>query len=297
MSWLKWIKEKLKTVRWLYQLVRKVKTFPWVFYHTYFLTVKFYIERILRKIGILKKDEFVEKIKNCHKGEQIVIVATGPSLTIDDLQVLKERNITTIAVNRIHQIYKQTDWRPTYYMMTDAIGYQYNPEVFQGVILEDNAVEGALISDILYKALKYKPNRKRLGVLPICYFDHWSNNETTRFRYDKNIAYGLYDFCTITNSAINFADYLGAREIFLLGVDNNYAQPTPRIGDMPREVTEQDIQHAKKTADRMNVGYEAIKKLIGRDIKIYNATRGGNLEVFERVDFDEVFRKSKKKVD
>lgn len=42
--------------------------------------------------------------------------------------------------------------------------------------------------------------------------------------------------------------------------------------------------------DRMILAYESAKKYVdSHNISIYNATRGGMLEVFERVDFDSLF--------
>ena len=40
----------------------------------------------------------------------------------------------------------------------------------------------------------------------------------------------------------------------------------------------------------MNDGYACARKFADREgIKIYNATRGGYLEAFERADFDDLF--------
>lgn len=40
----------------------------------------------------------------------------------------------------------------------------------------------------------------------------------------------------------------------------------------------------------MSLAYKAARKYAdAHGIKIYNATRGGKLEVFERVDFDSLF--------
>ena len=42
--------------------------------------------------------------------------------------------------------------------------------------------------------------------------------------------------------------------------------------------------------EKVTKGFEAaLVYAKSRDIKIYNATRGGKLEVFERVDFDGLF--------
>ena len=79
---------------------------------------------------------------------------------------------------------------------------------------------------------------------------------------------------------------MGFSEIYLLGVDCNY-----KIGSKNNhfiaEETEDNRDHGE---DAMIKAYEYAKKYAdAHDIKIYNATRGGMLEVFERVDFDNLF--------
>ena len=59
----------------------------------------------------------IKSYKNIHKGQRCFIIGTGPSLTADDLNKLK--NEVTFGSNRIFEIFSQTDWRPTYYMNQD----------------------------------------------------------------------------------------------------------------------------------------------------------------------------------
>ncbi len=47
-----------------------------------------------------------------------------------------------------------------------------------------------------------------------------------------------------------------------------------------------------QNVESMNRSYELCKEFAEKNgVKIYNATRGGKLEVFERVDFDSLFSK------
>ena len=59
----------------------------------------------------------LKKYKNIHQGQRCFIIGTGPSLTTDDLELLKDE--ITFGSNRIFEIYSRTDWRPTYYMNQD----------------------------------------------------------------------------------------------------------------------------------------------------------------------------------
>ena len=59
----------------------------------------------------------IMELKGSHKGERCFIIGTGPSLTVEDLNLLK--NETTFATNRIYEVFDKTDWRPTYYVNQD----------------------------------------------------------------------------------------------------------------------------------------------------------------------------------
>ena len=49
-----------------------------------------------------------------------------------------------------------------------------------------------------------------------------------------------------------------------------------------------------KLQNEQMIAYEFIKKETEKQgVKVYNATRGGALEVFERVDFDLLFKEEK----
>lgn len=55
-----------------------------------------------------------EECRNRHYGERVFIVATGPSLSLEDLEKLKNEN--TISMNSIVNVFSKMDFRPTYYM-------------------------------------------------------------------------------------------------------------------------------------------------------------------------------------
>ena len=59
------------------------------------------------------------KFKDIHKGKRCFIVATGPSLRVQDLDKLHENGEICISMNRIFNIFDKTQWRPDYYMIGD----------------------------------------------------------------------------------------------------------------------------------------------------------------------------------
>ena len=98
----------------------------------------------------------------------------------------------------------------------------------------------------------------------------------------------VYDGYSITYSLIEIAVYMGFKEIYLLGCDCSYPK-----GSKSHVVESGFVdKNAVSNPIRMRVGYKCAKDYAdSHGIKIYNATRGGELETFERVDLDEVLAK------
>ena len=57
---------------------------------------------------------------NLHRGQRCFVIGNGPSLKAEDLTRIWNLDIPTFACNRIHMIFSQTEWRPTYYFISDA---------------------------------------------------------------------------------------------------------------------------------------------------------------------------------
>ena len=56
----------------------------------------------------------IECYKDIHHGKRCFIIATGPSLTVQDLDTLYAHNEKCISMNRIYNIFGETKWRPDY---------------------------------------------------------------------------------------------------------------------------------------------------------------------------------------
>ncbi len=243
----------------------------------YIRHVKCKVEAKMRARGYLdKRYERLREFEGVHEGERCFIVCTGPSLTLKDIEVLKDEY--TFGMNTITKIFSQTDWRPTYYVIDDIGGY---------VGLENELIESKLeicfTSDLLVDMVKPKVD---FIAYPFERVKQYWPSETPRLEFSGNayeIVYGAY---TVTCSAMQLAVYMGFKEIYLIGCDCDYSGEKKHFID-------DDIKNEHRAIDteqKMIMTYETAKKYADtHDIKILNATRGGKLEVFERVDFDSLF--------
>ena len=93
---------------------------------------------------------------------------------------------------------------------------------------------------------------------------------------------------------IQIAAYIGFTEIYLIGADFSYNGDAAQKGN---HVYDSKFKDKRKTAGMTYIDCSINSMKVAKryadsnGIKIYNATRGGKLEVFERKSFDEVLEK------
>ncbi len=229
------------------------------------------------------------EIKDKHKGKRCFIIATGPSLRWEDLDRLKDE--VTFGMNSLYKGYSLSDFRPAYYMILDK-------GVFMDFDKEDLNISG-LAKDAVFLNDMIKIRGDKILPVPFNYLDHWFNYGNPDYNYRKNLKYsddllwGFYDKYTTTIAAVEAAVYMGCREIYLLGADCNYAGKDLHF--IKTEYDKEDWAPNKhKDAARIQqqsnmIGYEYLKKEARkRGVRILNATRGGQLDIFERIDFDSI---------
>lgn len=228
----------------------------------------------------------IKKYKNLHKGQSCVVVGNGPSLTVADLTKLHQLQIPTFACNRIHLVFEQTEWRPSYYFMSDAkLVKQYTDDV----------------QDVAPKC-RFFPKRYRDQIKNGIFYNELEFDYTKEGKFSVDFSQGLYPAGSVTTEMIQAAYYMGFSEIYLIGVDFSYAVNNPLNQSTYTYQGENNyfIKNYLKpgeVADIPNVeanllGFHAAKEAIeGQGRIIMNATRGGKLEVFDRVDLDELFRR------
>jgi hypothetical protein len=234
--------------------------------------------------------DYLGKIKGSKKRERCFIVGNGPSLTPEDLDMIKGE--FSFGSNRIYDIYEKTTWRPNYYIVVDKSvikGFK------KGSVLNLGVDKFFVFDKELADYFGGKNDVQEIflkGKTPI----------SREKYYQKSISENLEDYFTTTQSvtcnALELAFYMGFSEIYLLGVDHNYQIERDINGKMK---VNQNIQsHFKETKDKdfdkvafnkeaATKCYETCKKYAdSHDIKIYNCTRGGKLEVFERKKLEDV---------
>lgn len=239
--------------------------------------VIFYIGKIYRKFGWSNLDYYkINEYKNKYQGERCFILATGPSLTIDDVRKLK--NEYTFGMNSICLLFDKLGWETTFYGVQDTGVYLKLKEYYF------NFKKTTLfLGDGLPLKGKDVPNHIPFS---INYLDHKHSYKKLNTRFSLDASNFVYDGYTITYSLIQIAVFMGFKEIYLLGNDCSYSKD-------PKKQHFADFGHVDSSTltarDRILFAYQYAKDyLANTDVKIFNATRGGALEIFPRVDFDNI---------
>jgi hypothetical protein len=189
------------------------------------------------------------------------VVGNGESLNRTPLHLLK--NEITFACNRIHKIYPETTWRPTFYVRTEPVGGADDPEEFHD--------ECRLHVSLGEKCWFPKPWKEWLGEYPNVKY----GNTCRHFSRDY-VPSGWHlpmvcDYGTVITAAIQRAYLEGATEIFLVGCDltgGHFAKDYK--GAIQSELWLKAHELAKRECP----------------VPIYNATIGGSLAVYPRVELE-----------
>lgn len=218
--------------------------------------------------------------RNKHKGKRCFIVATGPSLSITELDLL--RNEITFSMNSIVMSFSKTQWRPTYYAIQDMRAY----EKLKKLIIE--ADFPVILNGLPYpnKALDIKDKSVYYPLNLLCHNIPFEKGKTKFFTEFSDNAYNVvYDGYTITYSLLQLAVYMGIKEVYLLGVDCDYFS-----SQVSNHILYYQKQDDIKAEYLMKESYKVAKKYADEnDIKIYNASLNSKLDVFEKVDLKKLF--------
>lgn len=240
-------------------------------------------------LSLFPEGRKLKLLKGTHKDKRCFIIGNGPSLKAEDLTRLSESREITFAFNRIFHIFKDTTWRPTYYISQDE-------KMLAGSIADVNAIEAK--HKFIPIEMSYYYGIYLDGITP---FHISSKNEVSTPGFSEDIVKGVENSMTVVYTAIQFAVYMGIKEIYLIGVDHHFHTSINAQGEIVVDPTAKDYFSDAYNEDKKDLyipntdlstqTFIAAKKYAdAHGIKIFNATRGGKLEVFERKNIDSLFK-------
>lgn len=223
-------------------------------------------------------DRNIAALKDIHKGRTAWLLGNGPSVRIEDLERL--RGQVSFGCNRLYLAYDKMQFRPTYLCSVDE----------------------QMIRDFGQEMIDHHPGR----VLFVAKENPAFKGEYVWFRWGSatplQFSNNVYDFVMPGGgtliAAIQVGFHMGIRRFYIYGMDHSFQF----------KVNESETDHYKKASGDGNhfiANYRSDKpwappvlwqvegSLLSAQVFlqrfggwIRNATRGGKLEVLERVDFD-----------
>ena len=263
-------KEDIYFKRIIYALFRRISNVPHFMY--FYLPLGFYKENRKR----------LASFKDIHKCERCFIIANGPSLGKIDFNLLKDE--FTIGMNRIYLMHELNGFMPNYLVCID----------------EKTQIQ------------QFHKELDKLGIP--CFFNfnlrHKFSKKSNQYfikgkfspAFSKDLSFNPHgNGKTVTYAAIQLAFHMGFTEVYLVGKDHSYRTTAPAGTGIMSDGKEgnhfiKGYYLPGQTWDAPDYkseefAYRLAKNEFERNRRIINdATYGGNLFVFDKVDFNSLFQ-------
>lgn len=225
-----------------------------------------------------------DSYKNKYTGA-CFLVGNGPSLKMADLDAIADLGVPCFGMNRIYKVFDSTKWRPTFLAVQDE------------TILMDSCKEierECAGFPVFTRSTGYSKHDIKGGIFYNTDTSYSNKKEVPPFYDGTNCMFA--EGLTIIYSAMQLALYMGFKEVYLIGCDCSYKKISEVGADdyADKRMATNVALGMPPAVDYWFKSYEVAKKYAEEHgAAIYNATRGGMLEVFERKNLDEVLEKLK----
>jgi 6-hydroxymethylpterin diphosphokinase MptE-like protein len=224
----------------------------------------------------------IRKLRDMHRGQRCFIIGNGPSLKQTDLTKLKGE--FTFGLNRIYLMFPELGF-PTTYLVS-----------INDLVIEQCAEEIAALPIPKFIAWRSSRHFRRIPADMMFLYTTYTGPQ---FGYDMTRR--VWEGATVTNVALQLAFYIGFEKVILIGVDHNFAskgeanKTVVSTGDDPNHFSAnyfgRGFRWQLPDLDTSEIGYglarEAYRKA-GREV--LDATVGGKLTVFPKVDYSSLFK-------
>ncbi|MEJ6662340.1 MAG: 6-hydroxymethylpterin diphosphokinase MptE-like protein [Bacteroidia bacterium] len=270
-----------------------IDTWTWRKQANFFSVLKNTWKYKLASAGIVlsENERKIKALKNSHKGERCFIIGNGPSLNSCDLTLLKDE--VTFGVNGIYLNEEKMGWAPTYYTVEDI----FVAEDRCDEINKYHKPKNKFFGNYLHYCIDPDDKTLLLNIkADYSLYKNFPHFSTDALRY-------LWVGGTVSYLSMQLAYYMGFNEVYLIGFDHSYDIPEDAEVNQSEIMSNSDdpnhfdpkyfgkgYRWHDPQVDRMEKSYERAKLVFEKNNRnIINATVGGHLEVFPRVDYFTLF--------
>jgi hypothetical protein len=218
--------------------------------------------------------------KDMHKGQRCFIIGNGPSLKRTDLSLLK--NEVTFGLNRIYLLFNEIGFATTYHVTVNKLVLEQTTEEISNLSIP------SFISWDSHNLVEFRHNLMFL------------QSVLSGPRFFADITEGIWEGATVTYVAMQIAYHMGFEKVILVGVDHNFAtkgQPHTTVvssGDDPNHFSPdyfgKGFRWQLPDLETSELAYRiADYQFRSSEREIVDATIGGKLEIFPKVDYGSLF--------
>ena len=233
--------------------------------------------------------------KNKHQGKRVFLIANGPSLANTNLDLIKDEY--SFAMNRISLKYKDTQWRPTYYLFSSTNVKPQKPwhkewrrSVKESVLEEKTTC---------FIASQFKQDIDPYGIFgKIKWFSSMSEKKPNNIGdidpscFSTNVVERIDKTGTTMNLALQLVYHMGFSEVIFLGADLGWTKDSGTKSDpnhFDKSYVAEILRPEKANNQMRNVHSLSLKKFqeAGKKVKFYNASLKTVLDIYPIIDFEE----------
>jgi hypothetical protein len=252
-------------------------------------------ERALRRLSqeletkSVSNIDYFDSLKNKYAGQRGFVIGNGPSLKIADLERLQGE--VCIASNKIYLAFEKTNWRPSFHTIADPLLWEK---------VKDSL--GEMVPTVLIPHYLSESQTSTGDVKTFRFLGNASDPAagTDKILFSDDFTIGCFGGYTVTYENLQLAVHLGLNPIYIIGCDHYYEGEKDVVPDQKIAAPSTSNHFVENYRDPGEIVYVAPIERMNRSyaiahqfatvhgISILNATRGGFLEAFPRVNFDEI---------
>ncbi|MDO9546565.1 MAG: DUF115 domain-containing protein [Pelolinea sp.] len=222
----------------------------------------------------------IRSFQNKYVGERCFIIGNGPSLRDTDMKKLE--NEYTFGMNRIFLMFSELGFKTSFLVSINDLVIEQSRDEIKNVDIP---------TFVSWRARRWLDPQENLHYLYTTY---------TGKKFAKDATKRLWEGATVTYSCLQLAYYMGFSKAILIGVDHSFAtkgKPNTTIesaGDDPNHFHPgyfgKGFRWQLPDLDTSEIGYCLARDTFQKNGReIVDATVGGKLTVFPKVDYLSLF--------
>ncbi len=226
----------------------------------------------------------LKKYQNLYNGKRCFVIGNGPSLKNTDLSLLKDEY--TFGMNRIYLAFEEWGFQTSFLVSVNDLVIEQCHSDFND--LKIPKFFSWRSTDLLFPGSQPDLNT------------HFLYTTYTGPKFNNQITNRFWEGATVTYVCLQLAFCMGFSEVYLIGVDHSFDtkgkanQTIVSNGDDPNhfnpEYFDKGFRWQLPDLDTSEVSYKlAYQNYLAAGRQIFDATIGGKLDVFPKVDYEGLF--------